>query len=63
MIDELATAPNGLLFFQMKHALLGVDVHAEVAEKIQPQQAGDLGVGHNVVDCGGEVLEFPCRRP
>ena len=35
-IRDSAGEYRTLFFFQIKHAFLGVDIHAEVAQKIQP---------------------------
>ena len=42
----------------MQHALLRVDVHAEVAQKIEAEKPGHLGIGHRVVNHRGEVFHF-----
>jgi len=42
----------------MKHALLRVDVHSKVAQKIEPQQPRDFGIGHCVVNCSRQVTDF-----
>jgi hypothetical protein len=55
MFDEEKLAANGgSLLFQMQHALLRVDVHPEVAQEVEAEKAGDLGIGQRVVNHGGE---------
>ncbi len=43
---------------KMKNALLGIDIHAKIAEEIEPEQPGDLGVRDSVVNSGRQVANL-----
>ena len=49
---------RSLFLLHVQQAFLGVNVHAEIAEKIKSQKAGHLGVGNGVVDGSGEILNL-----
>ena len=42
----------------MQQPVLGVDIHAEVAQKIESQKSGYFAVGDYVVDGGSEIVDF-----
>jgi len=47
-----------LFLFQVEHAFLGVDIHTELAQKIEAQEASDPRVSKDVMDGSGQIADF-----
>ena len=54
----LLPGASPLFLLQMQKSLLGIDIQFKVAQKIQPEQAGDFGVRDGVVDGDHEIADL-----